>query len=132
MSIIMWLATIVVAILRIINANTLGKFDPTAVQEGSDAFGTHFAHLHKTASLIRVERSLIALLSFCVWLRVFKYTRSIPVFGTIGRTIMRAFPSVRPLLPSRVPSPGHGVPPHANDHCFLIRPSLGQGSRYTM
>jgi hypothetical protein len=95
MSLTMWLATIVVAVLRIINTNALGRFNPRDVAPGSDPFGSHFARLHGTARLIRVERSLIALLSFCVWLRIFKYTRDVPVFGTIGRTIMRAFPAVR-------------------------------------
>ena len=60
-----------------------------------DPFGADFADLHSVAARIRVERAVTALLSFVVWLRLFKYTRRVPVFGTIGRTIMRAFPAVR-------------------------------------
>lgn len=88
-------ATASIAVLRIVNTKKLGDFNPSAVVNGSDPFGSDFAQLHGIATRIRVERSLIAFLSFCVWLRVFKYTRAVPVFGTIGRTMTRAFPAVR-------------------------------------
>jgi Polycystin cation channel len=98
MSVIMWLATVTIAVLRVINTQALGNFDPADVVAGADPFGSDFAELHGIATRIRVERSIVAFLSFCVWLRVFKYTKSVPVFGTIGRTMMRAFPAVRPVL----------------------------------
>jgi hypothetical protein len=97
MSVIMMATTLAAVGLRISNVVALSKFNPADVAPGSDAFGSHFARLQGTAARVRVERSLMALLSFCVWLRVFKYTRRVPVFGTIGRTMTRAFPAVRPL-----------------------------------
>lgn len=95
MSLIMMGTTMAAIGLRIHNVVELSKFVPANVAPGSDAFGTHFAQLQGPAARVRVERSLMALLSFCVWLRVFKYTRRVPVFGTIGRTMTRAFPAVR-------------------------------------
>ena len=98
MSVIMMGTTIAAIGLRVHNVVALSKFVPADVAAGSDPFGKHFAQLQGTAARVRVERSLMALLSFCVWLRVFKYTRRVPVFGTIGRTMTRAFPAVRPHL----------------------------------
>lgn len=49
----------------------------------------------QVASRVNAERALTAFLAFCVWLRAFKYARAVPVFGTLGRTLTRAFPSVR-------------------------------------
>jgi hypothetical protein len=98
MSVIMWCLTVGIMVIRILNTTSLASFDPATVILGSDPFGSDFAQLHGISKLIRVERGCIAFLSFCVWLRLFKYMRSIPVFGTIGRTMTRAFPAVRPLL----------------------------------
>ena len=95
MSVIMMGTTLAAIGLRVHNVVALSNFDPSTVAPGSDPFGAHFAQLQGTAARVRVERSLMALLSFCVWLRVFKYTRRVPVFGTIGRTMTRAFPAVR-------------------------------------
>jgi Polycystin cation channel len=100
MSVIMWIATLVIAGLRVVNVARLSRFDPADQVNGADAFGSDFAQLHGIGMRIRIERNFIAFLSFLVWLRVFKYTRSIPVFGTIGRTMMRAFPAVRRCLRS--------------------------------
>lgn len=103
MSVLMMATTLTIIGLRIHNVHSLANFNPEVVADGSDAFGSHFAKLHGPSSRVRIERSLGALLSFCVWLRIFKYTRSVPVFGTIGRTITRAFPAVRPSPPPPAP-----------------------------
>lgn len=113
MSVLMMGTTLTILGLRIHNVTSLAAFDPADVKDGNDPFGSDFAKLHGPSSRLRIERSLGALLSFCVWLRVFKYTRRIPVFGTIGRTITRAFPAVRLPLPTAYAATVAVHDPHA-------------------